>query len=309
MSEPATAPPSPPAPPPRRRRWRWYVRLAVLAVAIGYPLIVGCDSWFYHPDRKVYYRPQEFGLSAEDVHFTTADGVRLHGWFLPAQGTPRGLVVHFHGNAANITNHVVGAVWLPPAGYHVLLFDYRGYGQSEGRVTRAGTTLDGLAAVDYALTRPEYEPGRLFAYGQSLGGAVATVVAAQRPQVRALAIEATFDSYRGIAARHAEKLVFFRFLARPLARLLVSAGHDPGDVIGELSPRPVLVIAGGQDRICPPELGRALYERAREPRAWLLIDGADHYEAAELGGHELERQVIATFEQGAALPLPDAAAP
>ncbi|NLF32483.1 MAG: alpha/beta hydrolase [Planctomycetes bacterium] len=287
----------------RSRRWYWALPL-ILLLALAVPVLVGCDGCFYYPDSRDDGGPEALGLIKEDVYFTTSDGLRLHGWFLPAVGTPRGMVLSFHGNAGNMTNHVHAIGWLPPAGYHVLTFDYRGYGRSAGRVTRAGTTLDGLAAVDYALTRPEYEPGRLFAYGQSMGGAVATVVAAQRPELRALVAEATFDSYRNVAATHTRKAVFFDFLARPLAGLLISAGHDPVDHIADLSPRPVLIIAAGRDQMCPPVLARNLYEHAREPRAWVLVDEADHFNLHNLGGDDLLQRILATFELGAAPPAP-----
>ena len=283
-----------------RRRWRWLIRLSLFTGVTGYLLIFGCDSLFYHPSDTRYYRADEFHLESQDVHFKTSDGLTLHGWFLPAQRpAPRGTVIHFHGNAANITNHIALVAWLPHAGYHVLMFDYRGYGDSQGSPTRAGTTLDGLAAVDYMLTRPEYEPGRLFAYGQSLGGAVATVVAAKRDEIRALVLEATFGDYRCIAARHARKLVYFDWSARLVARLLISDGHDPVDVVSAIAPRPLLVIAGGADRICPADLGRELFDVAGEPKEWVRVDGADHFEALDRGGSDLEQRIVATFERGA----------
>jgi len=260
----------------RFRRIKWAVRIAALALIIGCPTIVGCDSWFYYPSRIVYDQPVDYGLAHEEVTFKTADGLMLHGWFLPAQTAPRGIVVHFHGNAANVTAHVALVAWLPPAGYHVLMFDYRGYGRSEGRVNRAGTIRDGHAAVDYALTRPEAERLPLLAYGQSLGGAVAVVVAAERPELRAVVAESPFDSYRHIAARHARQLLFSDALGRAVARLTVSAGHDPIDVVQKRSPRPLLVIAAERDTICYPELARALYDAAREPKDFWIAPGSEH---------------------------------
>lgn len=279
------------------------IMFAGLAVAM---IAVGCNGLFYHPSDVVYYQPDELGLRYEDVYFTTSDDVRLHGWFLPAEGPrpARGLVVQFHGNAANVTNHIALVAWLPPAGYDVLLFDYRGFGRSEGRVTRAGTIRDGHAALDYALTRPEYQPGRLFVLGQSLGGAVAAVVAADRPEVSAVVLEATFADYREIAARHVRALVQIDALARGIARLLISDGHDPIDVIDRISPRPLLVIAGGADTTCFPELGQKLYEAAGEPKEWLLIDEAGHFQALEFAPDRVSRAIRRTFDRGADLATP-----
>lgn len=289
-----------PSPPPTRRRHgrrRWIVRLLVFGGLIGYLWFVGLDSKFYYPDNFAYSRPADFGLRHEDVRFTTADGVRLHGWFLFAQGTPRGVVVHFHGNAANISNHIALIEWLARAGYHVLMFDYRGYGESEGRVTRAGTTKDGDAALEYALSRPEARDLPVFAYGQSLGGAVAIVTAAKHPEIRAVVAESTFSSYRRIAARHATQLLQFSVLGRAMAWLTISSGDDPIDAVGQLAPRPLLVIAAADDQVCYPELARELYDAAHEPKEFWLVPDAGHLEIPLVAQEELRRRVMGFFEK------------
>ena len=92
-----------------------------------------CDSLFYYPTKKLYERPEKSGLRFESVFFETEDGERLHGLFFHAVSAPLGTVVHFHGNAGNVTGHWPLIAWLPPAGWNVLCFDYRGFGQSTGR--------------------------------------------------------------------------------------------------------------------------------------------------------------------------------
>lgn len=283
----------------RGKRIRWSVRILVLLLLISYLKFVGLDGKFYYPNQTLYDSPADFGLSAEEVSFQTDDGLTLAGWFLPAIGTAKGTVVHFHGNAANITAHIGLVEWLPRAGYHVLMFDYRGYGQSQGKVTRAGTIRDGHAALDYALTRPEAASLPLFAYGQSLGGAVAIVVAAQRLEVRAVVAESPFSSYRGVAARHASRLVFFEWLGTLLATLTISAGEDPIDVVGRLAPRPLFVIAAEHDEICFPELARELYEAAAEPKDYWLVPDAAHLGIVLEARRELIERVTDFFARAA----------
>ena len=279
----------------RKRRWRrikWSVRLVVVLLVIGYLKFVGLDGKFYYPNTEVYGQPEDFGLTHEDVSFQTSDGLTLHGWFLPAVGEPHGTVVHFHGNAANITAHIGLIEWLPRLGYHVLMFDYRGFGQSPGRVTRAGTIRDGHAAVDYALSRPETRGRPLFVYGQSLGGAVAIVVAAQRPEIRAVVAESPFSTHRRIAACHARRLVHFDWLAQWLATVTISAGDDPLDVVAQIAPRPLLIIAAEKDEICFPELARELYAAAAQPKSFWLVPGVRHLEVAQDARPELSTRVL-----------------
>ncbi|TWT40017.1 Haloalkane dehalogenase [Phycisphaerae bacterium RAS1] len=283
----------------RRRRIRWVVRLAVVGLIAGWLVFVGLDGKFYYPDRLVYDAPDAFGVTCTDVAIPTRDGLKLHGWFLPAVGAAKATVLHFHGNAANVSAHISLVAWLPSQGFNVLMFDYRGYGRSEGRVTREGTIIDGHAALDFLLARPDVDCRRIVAYGQSLGGAVATVVAAERNEIRGVVLEATFSSYRRIAAMHVARLPGIGFFSGPLAAATISSGRDPIDCIARLSPRPVLIIAGENDPICFPELGRELFDAAAEPKEFWLAPGSDHLEI--LLDHDVELQARVTTLIEAAL--------
>ena len=283
----------------RKKRWRrvrWTIRLVALGALVGM-FVVGFDRLFYYPDDIVYCTPSELGLQHKEVFFRTADGVRLCGWFLPAEKPARGTVIHFHGNAANITNHFVLSAWLVPAGYNVFVFDYRGYGKSESRVTRAGTICDGNAALDYVLARDDVDPQRVFAFGQSLGGAVATVVAAQRPEIRAVVLDSTFSSYRRIGARHLQKMLFFRPLTELIARLGLSGKFEPRDYIARIAPRPLLVIASRADQVCFAELGRELFDAAAEPKTFILVDESGHLETVcdNVGG--VQQRMLSFFDE------------
>ena len=142
--------------------------------------------------------------------------------------------------------------WLPARGFNLLLFDYRGFGRSEGEVTRAGTVADAVAAIDVALER---DPKRTVVFGHSLGGAIGIVAAARRPRVRAIAVESTFPSYRA-AARCSSSLLSL------LVPLLVSTGEDPIAALPHLPPRPLLVIHGTADSITPFEQALVEFFRA-----------------------------------------------
>ena len=286
----------------RSRRFRalkWIVRGLVILFVIGI-FVVGFDGMFYFPDNVVYQRPEELRLTYEDVTFPTEDGLKLSGWFFPANGPARGTVIHFHGNAGNITGHFQLIPWLIWRGYNVFVFDYRGYGRSEGKVTRAGTIRDGHAALDYVLSRPDVDQNRIFTFGQSLGGAVATVVAAERPEIRALALDSTFSGYRRIGSRHLQRTLYFKGVTDLIATAGLSGEYDPIDYVARVAPRPLLVIASREDRICFAELGRELYDAAAEPKEFILVDRSAHLETVVENVDKVQDKIVELFEHAAA---------
>lgn len=279
-------------------RIKWSVRAAALAF-IAIVLMIGLDSYFYYPSRSIVYTPATWGLEFHNAEFNASDGVRLTGWFIPAVGPPRGTVIHFHGNAENMSTHVSFVTWLPPRGYNLFTFDYRGYGRSEGHPTRAGTIRDGLAAVDHVLARPDVDPNRVFIFGQSLGGAIAVVVAAQRPSIRAVCLDSPFSSYRRIGTLHLKQILLTEWGASAMAWSLLSGSYEPVDFVWRISPRPVLIIAGGRDEICFPELARELFDAARDPKEFWLVPEAAHTQAIDLLGRQAEDRIIQFFQSAA----------
>lgn len=269
----------------RRGRLRAVLTALFLFVSLGIVTLLDTDRFFYYPDDEVHGTPAEYGVDVEDVEFAAPGGPRLHGWWIDAEGASKGTVVYCHGNAANITLHARYVAWLPKRGYSVLAFDYRGYGRSEGAPSREGTVDDAVAAIDFALAR---DPGRTLVFGHSLGGAVGVVAASRRSEVRAVVAESTFPSYRAVARA---SVPLFGFMAG----WFVPEGLDPVTVVGELAPRPLLVIHGDADEIVPIELGRGLYDRASEPKEFWSIAGADHFTPWVHLGEEFEVRICAFF--------------
>src|ERR1051325_11044653 len=154
-------------------------------LALALACLTGCvQGAFYHPDRVLYDTPARLGLKYEQVTFASQDGTRLVGWFIPARGyadpkRAKGTVVHFHGNAQNLSAHWQFVDWLPQRGFNLFVFDYRGYGASQGSPEPKGVFEDSLAALDYVRARPDVDPERLLALGQSLGGTNAIAAGGQ----------------------------------------------------------------------------------------------------------------------------------
>ena len=254
--------------------------VAVVVIAVVALLLAGCvERMFFYPDSAQYSRPEQYGLQHEDVYITAADGSRLHGWWLPAKGAALGSVLHLHGNAANVSNHLPLVAWLPAAGFNVLMLDYRGFGRSEGRPTLAGVVDDAAAALAYLRTRPGVDGGRLVVLGQSLGGATALrLLARDSSGVRLAVIEAAFASYRGIARDAAMQSVVLAPLVPIAAPALPPAKDDPVAALAAVRV-PLLLVHGTADEVIPFRHGEQLAAAAPAGTQFVRVDGARHMES------------------------------
>jgi hypothetical protein len=234
--------------------------ILLLASVVG---LTACDGIFFQPNDRFYYAPESFDLAHDEVWFESGDGTRLHAWHLPAVtdgAPPLGTIVFFHGNAANITNHVYAVRWLPRAGYRVFLFDYRGYGESEGDPDRATAIADGAAAISYA--RAAYPGAPLIVYGQSLGGALAIAALAEAGTARvgALVVEASFRSYREVARLVMDRAWLTWPFQYPVSWLFFSDDLSPTEFWDRIADVPTLVVHREGDGTVPFEAGRRLFE-------------------------------------------------
>jgi uncharacterized protein len=301
------------------RAARWPLRAALraalrplhLALALTLALaaaLAGCNSLFFQPNRFAYVFPEQFGLTREDVSFASADGTQLSGWFLPAQGRSRGTVVFFHGNAANISNHLLAVRWLPRAGYAVLLFDYRGYGNSQGAPSRAGLVQDGVAAIRYARSRADVDPRRLVVFGQSLGGAVAisALARAGTDGVGALVIEAGFGSYREEARRLMNEHWYLWPLQYPVAYLFISDELRPFDDLPALAAVPLLVIHSREDSTVPFANGEELIAAFPGPDKTFWEETHGSHIATFIADNSPWRARLVAYLDGKLGPLPAA---
>lgn len=254
---------------------------------------------FYYPDRVSYGTPADLGLNYEEITFPSRDGTRLTGWFVPAVGPAHGTVIHFHGNAQNMSAHFGFVNWLPAAGFNLFVFDYRGYGTSAGRPDRRGLYEDSLAALDYIRRRKDLDRDKLVVLGQSLGGAqaIAAVGGGNRSGIRGVAIESTFFSYREIVRDKIGDIPLVSLLKTPLARLLVDDDLSPADAVGKIAPIPLLLIYGTADPVIPYAHGTRLFAMAREPKQFWTIDGGDHTEAFVETGSPHRPRLVAFFRE------------
>ncbi len=275
------------------KRFRWLFLLAPLY------FIPGCaQKLFYVPSHGKYDSPQRLNLLFEDVTFPSQDGTLLNGWFIPAQVVKnghstrvdaKGTVIHFHGNAGNITSHLSFVDWLPQRGFNVFMFDYRGYGTSKGKPTPRGLFEDSNSALDYVRNRTDIDPKKLFVFGQSLGGtnAIAAVGSGNKQGILAVAIEATFNSYSSIAN---DKVYG--------SGLLMNDDYSANKVISEISPIPFLLIHSTTDKVVPYHHGQQLFELAKMPKQFITIEGGSHIQSlVSQDGKKYQDIMIKFFEQ------------
>jgi fermentation-respiration switch protein FrsA (DUF1100 family) len=231
------------------------------------------NSLLFFPAREILATPAEARLVFEPVEIQTADGERLHGWWIPAGVRPATAhVLLSHGNAGNIGDRVMHAALLCAAGFDVLLFDYRGYGRSTGRPSELGTYRDARAARSALLARPDVDRDRVLYLGESLGGAVALELALEFPPA-GLVLMSTFTSVRDMARRH--------YPIIPPA--VVPDAYPTLRRVPRLQ-APLLVIHGDRDDIVPSLHGHALFDAAPSPKLLHIIEGAGHNDLVSLAG-------------------------
>ena len=238
--------------------------------------------FIFYPQKELAGTPAHWGLAFEDVHFAAGDGVKLHGWFVPGEGEVTWL--WFHGNAGNVS-HCLEDLMLfhRHLGVNLFLFDYRGYGRSEGRVSEKGTYSDARGALDHVLARQDVDSRKMLYFGRSLGSAVAVWLATHHPPM-GLILESPFTSIRDMAKAAYHGLPLY---------LLVPRKYDPLSRIRQVS-CPLMVLHGDRDEIVPIEQGRRVYDAANEPKRFYEITGAAHDDTF-IVGQEPYFRAIADF--------------
>jgi fermentation-respiration switch protein FrsA (DUF1100 family) len=223
------------------------------------------NKLIFHPIRYPEGDWNPDGLAVEDAWFQAEDGTKLHGWFVP-HPAPKAVILFTHGNGGNITHRSeLMHEMHRRLGVTTLLFDYRGYGRSEGSPSGEGILQDARAARAWLTKRAGISPERLVIFGESLGGAVAVQLAAEGG-ARGLVLQNTFDSLAAVAAAH--------YPWAPV-KLLLRTKLDSAEAIRSYR-GPLLQFHGDRDRIVPYERGHRLFEAANEPKQLVTIKGADH---------------------------------
>jgi len=271
----------------------WSLAFIISASLLGLGLLVYCfqERMIFFPFRQLELHPGDLSLPVADVAIPTADGLQLHGWLIPAATPRRGTVLFCHGNAGNISHCLDVATDYRDLGLDVLLFDYRGYGQSPGRPSETGIYRDAEAAWRWLTVTQGIPPDEIIVVGRSLGGAPAAYLAGSvAPGPRAVILESVFASVPDIARVH------YPFLPSWLARL------DLPTVKFVAAIRcPVLVLHSPDDEIVPFAQGRRVFAAANPPKDFGELRG-DHNHCYQLDADNYRRRLAVFLD--AHLPPP-----
>jgi fermentation-respiration switch protein FrsA (DUF1100 family) len=245
-------------------------------------------QFIFFPEKYLYFSPEQFGLTYNDVFLQTSDGVRIHGWHFPVEGpdAARGTLLFFHGNAGNISHRLENIKFLVDRGIPVFIVDYRGYGRSDGVITEQGMYRDAESAMDWLMNEMGIPAERVVIFGRSMGGVAAVHAASVRPAAGVI-LEATFSSLAD-ASR-----IFFPILP---AGLLLGGRMDSMAKIGKVR-APLLFIHGDKDDLIPIALGRKLFEAAPHPKEFYTLRGAGHNDTYIVGGEPYFHRIRSFVDQ------------
>lgn len=268
----------------RSRTPLWWRVVRILLVT--YVLVVLLAMWF---ENSLLFVPFQYpagewkppGLKFEDAEFQAADGTKLHGWYVPADD-PSAVILFCHGNAGNVTHRAdLMRAMQQHIGVTILVFDYRGFGRSEGSPDEQGVLQDARAARAWLAAKTGVAENDIVLMGESIGGAVAVDLAA-KDGAKALILEDTFTSIPDVAAYHYPWLPV-RLLMRTQLNSLALIGKYQG---------PLLMAHGDSDTVVPIEFGRRLFDAANEPKTFIVERGADHNDVRSQKFYEAVRQLL-----------------
>jgi len=244
-----------------------FSKIALVVCCILPVVFHSCSTsrFFYYPDKEITYHPDTSKCRYEEVNFKAADGNILTGWFIkPKSDTAKitATVLFLHGNGGNIGYQFAPLALLAQKGFQGLVFDYEGYGRSEGSPSQEKVLDDAIKALGYILNRNDVKNTKLILFGQSLGGHLACVLGGKMPElypgknlVDAFVIEGAFSGHKDIAAYYSRKDYFVPDF---IARLIIPSKYNAIDYIDKI-PVPKLIIHSTEDNICPFYMGGSTF--------------------------------------------------
>ena len=285
---------------------------AALVIAAGmYAVCWWGAGVILHPPgmSPMWIFPEQFGLRYEKIAFKTRDGLELRGWFIPSTTGDKRTILMCHGWGDNKGELLKQTYFLNEnGGFNLMYFDFRSHGESEGEITTIGglETIDFDAAMDWLkAARPELADN-VGVFGLSMGAAVTVASMPRHPSLRCAVVESPFSDYRTVIKRwgwNNMKLPYYPLIAMTLLILRSRVKNpeidsfNPVESAPHISPRPLFVIGGANDRLMTPEDVKKVFDAAREPKQFWLVPDARHAKCREAAGIEYDTRVIGFFSR------------
>jgi uncharacterized protein len=281
---------------------------ALLAACIGFAALIAMRNYRAarseieaDPPSPILKNIQSVGLpDLQSVSFTSSQGLRIAGWYVPSKN--RAAVIVMHGTNSDRSTMLPELRILAAAGFGVLAFDWPGLGESQGPIVWGDAARGALgSAIDWVGSKGDVDRNRIGGLGFSMGGFILAQVAAINPKLRAVVLESAPSSYDAYLDAHFSK---WRSLSKWAARRalrdsdLFSPGRSPVQLIGGISPRPLLIIGQSEDPEIIASMTRALYAAAREPKTLWLIEGDQHGGYDQIAGDVYARRLQTFFTEG-----------
>lgn len=238
--------------------------------------VSACTNMFFQPMRVHVSSPEQYGITYEDVYFEGRAEIKLHGWWFPAAHKTddeiKATILFLHGNGENISTHAGLVYWLTEHRYNVFIFDYRGYGKSQGEISLSGA-LDDINSARHYVDGRKAKNERLFVIGHSMGASMGIYNLATHPKkVDGVVLVSPFSKYPEVAREMMSKS-WLTWVFQPLAAITVSSEYNPVDYVAALPSVPKLFIYSEGDQIIAPYHIKTLYRHASENKSLVEIKG------------------------------------
>ncbi len=238
-------------------------------------LMSGCSKNAIFPaDTRVYDSPVNYAYRYEEFYFKSSQEALLRGWLFRSKGPSQGVVVVANGMTYNMSERFKEWTWLPEKGYDLFIFDYRGYGESSGEVDMFGFVDDVASAIEYAHLLNKDLP--MVLVGQSMGGSFVIDATAKKryPYVRLLVIDSTMKGFASAGKDMMKKhILLWPWIWAP--EVFTPEGVDSIDFVDKTA-LPMLFMVGLDDEIIEPSNSADLYIKAKAPKAFWIVEGAEH---------------------------------
>jgi uncharacterized protein len=250
----------------------------LLLLLITSCLFSSCNVLVYYPEKTTYFHPRDYDMNFETVFLHASDGVAVHAWWLKTKvEEPIATVLHFHASDKNISYHLDYSRRLVDKGFNVLVFDYRGFGHSDGIPNKWGLAKDGIAAIDFVLDRSDVDPSKIIVFAQAEGVPVAlSALEGHGLKPACIVFESPLYTYQKVTEDTIGDLPMGKLVSWPISLTAGLHDYNPARSLKSIYGTPILICHSENDQVIKSEHALSLYKDATQPKTLYLMPGGGH---------------------------------